>query len=446
MKTLRIRGGVPLSGEVAVSGSKNAALPILAASLLVREPIELLNLPEIRDCTEMLSLLRLRGVRTERRARGHYRLTPPSSQCAAPASEGEGRMRGSLYLLGASLAACGEASVGLPGGCDFGARPFDLHVSVLRALGASVEERDGRLTAYAPSLRGTDYTFSSVSVGATVNAILAATAARGTTVLRRAAEEPHVRDLIAFLVSAGAHICIPEHGVIVIRGGRPLHGTVHRIIPDMIEAGTYLLMAAATRGEITLRGAPTEQLDALFSVLTRMGGRLSVLPRGDVRLAMSRRPAALSLSTAPYPAFPTDLHPQTAAVLALGEGESRITETVFSGRFRYTEGLRALGAAVSVDGATVVIQGRERLFGAPMTAPDLRGGAALLIGALAAEGESLLTNAELLERGYEDPVAKLTGLGALISDGGDALTASPLRGDRRALKEREPSDKREAAP
>ncbi len=423
MKTLRIRGGVPLSGEVAVSGSKNAALPILAASLLVREPIELLNLPEIRDSVEMLSLLRLRGATVERMARGHYRLTAPDTPRTASVAAGEGRMRGSLYLLGASLAACGEASVGLPGGCDFGARPYDLHLSVLRALGASVTERDGMLFASAPSLRGTDYTFSTISVGATVNAILAATAAKGTTVLRRAAEEPHVRDLIAFLVSAGAQIRIPERGVIVIRGGRPLHGTVHRIIPDMIEAGTYLLMAAATRGEITLRGAPTEQLGALFEVLGGMGCQLSALPCGDVRLAMHRRPAALSLTTAPYPAFPTDLHPQTAAVLALGEGESRITETVFAGRFRYTEGLRALGASLSVRGADVVIEGRERLHGASATVPDLRGGAALLIAALAAEGESFLAGAELLDRGYEELLPKLGRLGAVISDGGGASSA-----------------------
>lgn len=423
MKTLRIRGGVPLSGEVAVSGSKNAALPILAASLLVREPIELLNLPEICDCAEMLSLLRLRGVTAERVERGHYRLTAPDKPSIASVAAGEGRMRGSLYLLGASLAACGEASVGLPGGCDFGSRPFDLHVSVLEALGASVEERDGRLFASARVLRGTDYTFSTVSVGATVNAILAATMARGTSVLRRAAEEPHVKDLIAFLVSAGADISSPERGVIVIRGQRPLHGTVHRITPDMIEAGTYLLMAAATRGEITLRGAPTEQLDALFTVLSQMGCELSVLSSEDVRLAMRRRPAPLSLSTAPYPAFPTDLHPQTAAVLALAEGESRITETVFAGRFRYTEGLRAFGASLSVEGTDVVIGGIPSLHGAEAVAPDLRGGAALLISALAAEGESVIRGAELLDRGYEELLAKLTGLGALIADGGGASSA-----------------------
>ena len=428
MDTIRIRGGVPLSGELAVSGSKNAALPILAAALLIREPIELTHLPNISDVADMLGILASRGALIER-AGERCRIRAPLIPCMETVCE-EGRLRGSLYLLGAMLGAYGEARVALPGGCDLGGRPFDLHLEALSALGAEVAVGDGVISARAARLRGTEYTFPAVSVGATVNAILAATAAKGKTVLRGAAREPHIVDLIAFLNSAGAEILVPTPGVIVVNGAKPLHATKHWIIPDMIEAGTYLLAATATRGNICLRNAPIGQLASLFKPLSEMGAHLSLWRSGEIELRALERPRPTDLVAEPYPGFPTDLHPQAAAVLSLARGESRITEKVFPGRFRYVLGLSELGADLKNEGAVLNIRGVETLHGATVRVPDLRGGASLLIAALAAEGETRLLGTSHLARGYASLIPRLRSLGAIIEDGGGA-SASLLREDRR---------------
>lgn len=418
MMTFRIRGGRPLSGELSVSGSKNAALPILAACLLIRETVELSALPEISDTAAMLHLLTRRGVSVTRLSFGRYRIDASGAQVSHAVSEEDGRIRGSLYLLGAELAAFGESEIGCPGGCNFGERPIDIHLHALRSLGAEVNERQGRLYASAPCLEGNRVTLRYPSVGATVNAILASTMARGRTILVGAAVEPHVFDLVAFLSSAGAKIQAPAPGVFVIEGGFRLHGTEHRILPDMIEAGSYLLMTAATRGEILLRNAPTAQLKELLTILSGTGCEIASVRGDEVRLAMRRRPAAARAVTAPYPGFPTDLHPQLAAYLALGDGVSEITETVFEGRFRYLSGLSRFGAQTRLHGSSVSIVGVPSLVGARVSAPDLRASAAYLTAALAADGESLLCGAELLFRGYETPLRKLRRLGAIISDGG----------------------------
>lgn len=420
MKILRIRGARPLEGELVVSGSKNAALPILAATLFIREPIVLTGLPEIDDVLEMLHLLVLRGVSVEHLERGRYRIYAGDAAPIASPPQEDSRLRGSIYLLGAGLAAYRESTVGLPGGCDFGGRPIDLHLSALRALGASITESKEGVQAKAEALVGCEIRLSYPSVGATVNAILAATAAKGRTVIHGAAREPHVLDLIAFLVSCGAKIETSGNGHVIVYGGTRLHGTTYRVMPDMIEAGSYLLMAAATRGNLHLRRAPLEQLTSLFELLRASGCEISTARSDELCLRMRKRPAPLCVRTEPYPGFPTDLHPQLSAYLAICDGESRITETVFKERFQYLRGLSAFGARIARQGDSVCIVGREALSGARAVAPDLRAAAAYLTAALAAEGESLLLGTELLYRGYEAPLRKLRRLGAIISDGADA--------------------------
>ena len=416
MKILRISGARPLVGELVVSGSKNAALPLLAATLLVRGPIELIGLPEIRDVSEMLNLLALRGVRVEHLERGRYRLNAEDASPSSVAFPEDGRLRGSIYLLGAGLAAHRRSAVGLPGGCDFGQRPHDLHCHALRALGAEVHETGDGLYAEAERLVGGEIRLSYPSVGATVNAILAATTAKGRSVIYGAAREPHIIDLISFLNSSGARIRLLGEGIISVVGVERLSATTYRVMPDMIEAGSYLLMAAATQGEMRLRRAPLGQLSSLLPLLSASGCRLVQIRSDELSLRMSGRPRPISVRTEPYPGFPTDLHPQLAAYLAVCDGESTVTETVFKNRFRYLEGLSAFGANAVCEGSTVRIVGRKRLHGARVRAPDLRAAAAYLIAAMAAEGESLLLDAEILYRGYEAPLRKLRRLGAVISD------------------------------
>lgn len=414
MKTLCITGGRPLSGEIRISGSKNAALPILFATLLIREPVLLENIPDIRDTALAIDLLSGFSVKTCAHGGGTYAIDAKRAAPGAGELSPARSMRGSIYLLGASLARFGEARLPLPGGCDFGSRPIDCHLALLRQMGAEICEEDGYLTAKASRLRGITFRFPIISVGATVNAILAATAAEGETVLIGAAEEPHVFDLVAFLRAAGARIASPDRGVLVIDGGARLHGCRHRITPDMIEAGTYLLAVAAAGGDAYLRGADIGHLGAEVDLLRKVGISVSGNPAG-IRVLRCGRISGADFETAPYPGFPTDLQPQTVALLALADGESRVTETVWADRFRYAGELRKMGADLKECGRTLLCRGVPRLRGARMTIPDLRAGAALAIAALAAEGDSLLENATLIERGYENFCKKMATLGARIS-------------------------------
>ena len=417
MKILRIRGGMPLEGELVVSGSKNAALPILAATLLIRQPIELIGLPEIGDTHEMLNLLRLRGAFVEHLERGRYRIDTNGVITLGAPHFRDSRLRGSIYLLGAGLAAFGESAVGLPGGCNFGERPIDLHLDAFRALGAEISLENGGIFVKGDRLHAGEIKLSYPSVGATVNAILAACGASGRSVIRGIAREPHVLDLIRFLVCAGAKIYLPDADTAVVWGKEKLRAESYRIIPDMIEAGTYLLAAAATRGAIRLRHAPADQLKSLLPMLSASGCEIAQNRADEIFLRMRKRPDPIIARTEPYPGFPTDLHPPLAAYLLRCKGEGFITEDVFQTRFRYLEGLRRFGGEISLDQNTVKIVGQSELIGARVEAPDLRGAAAYLIASLMAEGESLMLSPDLLYRGYEAPIAKLRRLGLIISDG-----------------------------
>ena len=417
MKTLTVTGREKLSGEVVIHGSKNAALPLLFASLLFSEPIELENLPSITDVSASLALLAALGVRATETGRGRVLLDPSSARPAPLPPSLSGSLRGSLYLLGAAAGRLGELSLPRPGGCNFGARPIDLHLAVLRAMGLSVS-LSGEGVSVKGRPRGAVIDFKTVSVGATVNAILCAVLADGRTVLTGAAREPHVLDLVGFLRAAGARIARPAPGVYVIDGVPRLHGVSYRVCPDMIEAGTYLFFALATGGNVTLRSAPADQIAPILPLLEAAGAKIGA-GVGSLSLCAPARPRALSVETAPYPGFPTDLQPQLTALACLSDGEGRISDPIFPTRFGYVPDLIRMGASVSVSDGCAVVSGVPRLRGASVTAPDLRAGAALTLAALAAEGESRIARFDLIERGYADYVRTLTALGARVTPGGD---------------------------
>ena len=418
MKELTLSGGARLFGEVRVHGSKNAALPILFSCLLFSEPVELGNLPDITDVSAALSLLSSLGVRVGRKGRGRVLLDPASACSSGCDLSLSGSLRGSIYLLGATCRRFPGLVVPRPGGCNFGARPIDLHLSVFRAMGLSVSETEEGVSLRGVP-RGAVFHFPTVSVGATVNAILAAVLADGRTVLTGAAREPHVLDLIAFLRAAGARISLPAPGTVVIDGVPRLHGGAYRVCPDMIEAGTYLLFTMATGGEITLRAFPPEQLACLLPLLAGMGARIGA---GVSSLCLSRtgklRP--VSIRTAPYPGFPTDLQPQTTALACLADGESVIADPIFPTRFGYVSELKKTGAKITVSDGRAVVSGGFPLTGCPLTAPDLRAGAALTLASLAADGESRILRFDRIERGYAAFAENLAALGARVnlSDGG----------------------------
>ena len=418
MQTLTVSGGRRLYGEVRVHGSKNAALPILFSSLLFSEPIEIANLPAITDVAAALALLSSLGVKVTKTDRDRVLLDPSSVRPASCDPDLTGSLRGSLYLLGAAAGRLGELSLPHPGGCNFGARPIDLHLDVLRAMGLAVSESgEGVFVKGRP--KGARFDFPSVSVGATVNAILAAVLAEGQTVLTGAAREPHVLDLIAFLRLAGARISTPSPGAVVIDGVKRLHGITYRVCPDMIEAGTYLLFALATGGAVTLRAAAPEQLAPILPLFEEMGAKIGV---GVASLSVSRpgRLRPVRVETAPYPGFPTDLQPQLTALACLSDGESVICDPIFPTRFGYVSELQKAGAKIDAANGRALVAGGAKLTGAIMTAPDLRAGAALTLAALAGEGESALARYDLIERGYADFCKTLGSLGARvrISDGG----------------------------
>ena len=418
MKTLTVIGGRELSGEVRIHGSKNAALPILFSSLLFSEAVEIANLPAITDVGAALALLSSLGVKVTKTGRDGVLLDPSSARPAVCDPAVTGSLRGSLYLLGAAAGRLGELSLPHPGGCNFGARPIDLHLDVLRTMGLAISESE-RGVSVRGRPRGALFRFPAVSVGATVNAILAAVLAEGRTVLTGAAREPHVLDLIAFLRLAGARISTPSPGTVVIDGVPRLHGITYRVCPDMIEAGTYLLFAMAAGGSVTLRSAAPEQLAPILPLFSGMGARIGV---GVDALSVFRkgRLRPVRVETAPYPGFPTDLQPQLTALACLADGESVICDPIFPTRFGYVSELQKAGAKIDAANGRALVAGGAKLTGAIMTAPDLRAGAALTLAALAGEGESTLARYDLIERGYADFCKTLGSLGARvrISDGG----------------------------
>ena len=416
MDKLVITGGARLTGEVAISGAKNAALPILCASLLSAEPLVLSNVPMLNDIGTMLKLLAQMGVKVERDGEN---VTLDASGLDNPLAPYElvKTMRASILVLGPLLARCGEAKVSLPGGCAIGARPVDQHIKGLLAMGADVGVDHGYITARTGKLKGARLFTDMVTVTGTENLMMAACLAEGETVIENAAREPEVVDLAQCLVSMGAQISGAGTDVIRIRGVAKLHGARHRVMPDRIETGTFLCAAAATGGDIRLNGTSTGYLDAVVDKLMDAGCDIVGEKTPDhesIRIVAPARLKAVSIRTAPYPAFPTDMQAQFMAINCVAEGTAVIRETIFENRFMHAVELQRLGADIKVDGNTAFVQGVGRLQGATVMATDLRASASLVIAGLVAEGETHIERIYHLDRGYDRLEKKLTALGAQI--------------------------------
>ena len=413
MEKLTVLGGVRLSGEVAVGGFKNAALPILYATLLTGGVSLIDNLPDIRDVAVTLRILSAMGCRVTRCDPHTVEIdTADAVPCRAPDGL-VGSLRASSYLLGAELGRFGISRLPLPGGCRIGARPLDLHISALTSLGAEIREEGGALLAVSEGLHGIEIGLRTPSVGATVNVLLAAVTADGITTLRGAAREPHIADLCTYLSAAGGDIEGIGTDTLTVRGVPALHGAAHRLMPDMIEAGTFLTAVGAAGGEIAIHGACRAHLDSVIAPLLSMG--MDIRTEGDILVAS--RCGLLSpfeLTAAPYPALPTDMHPQMAALATQAAGVSYIRDTVFPDRLAYVRELRRMGAKIcALDGGVRVTP--SRLRGGRVHAVDLRAGAALTVAALAARGRTVIKEAEVLGRGYEQFAEKLTALGACVT-------------------------------
>lgn len=414
MQKLEIEGGVPLTGEVTISGAKNAALPVLAAALLADGPLKLSNVPHLNDVTTTVKLLRQMGV--EVLFHDGLRIELDSSRVSnfvAPYDLVK-TMRASILTLGPLLGRFGRADVSLPGGCAIGARPVDLHVNALQAMGAGIEISGGYIRARAKALHGARLVLDTVTVTGTENLLMAAVLARGETVIENAAREPEVVDLARCLVGMGAKIEGAGSATIYVQGVDNLKGIDYAIMPDRIESGTYLVAAAATGGSITIRKTVPETLDAVLQKLESAGAELEVGPDWISLRMDGRRPLAVDLSTAPYPAFPTDMQAQFCALNAIAEGSGTITETIFENRFQHALELQRLGARVTVRGNTVVIHGVRSLAGAEVMATDLRASASLVIAGLAASGTTTVGRIYHIDRGYECLEEKLSQLGARI--------------------------------
>jgi UDP-N-acetylglucosamine 1-carboxyvinyltransferase len=413
MDKLLIQGGRALRGEVTISGAKNAALPILCASLLTDEPLLLGNVPALRDIGTTLMLLERMGVTTARPGPEQVSLNAAHIHSQEAPYELVKTMRASILVLGPLLARFGQARVSLPGGCAIGQRPVDQHIKGLAAMGASIHIDHGFVVAQASRLKGANILTDMVTVTGTENLLMAATLAEGRTVLENAACEPEVVDLARVLIAMGAHI--EGHGTdrIVIEGVDRLHGAQHQIVPDRIEAGTFLCAVAATGGDITLRGVAPDTLGAVLDKLRDTGLEITL---GDnwIRARMTGRPRATGFRTSEYPGFPTDMQAQLMALNTLSEGTAVITENIFENRFMHVQELCRMGADIEIDGHTAIVQGQAKLLGATVMATDLRASASLVIAGLAAQGETTVERIYHLDRGYEHMEHKLQALGANI--------------------------------
>jgi UDP-N-acetylglucosamine 1-carboxyvinyltransferase len=409
---LKITGGRPLEGEVRVSGAKNAALPIMCAALLSAKPLALTNVPRLRDVSTMARLLAQMGVGVER-AENRTLLHAKAISDPTAAYELVKTMRASVLVLGPLLARCGEAKVSLPGGCAIGARPVDQHVKGLQAMGATISIEHGYMQASASRLRGARIVMDLVTVTGTENLMMAAALAEGETLLENAAREPEVVDLARCLAAMGAKIEGAGSDKIRIRGVSSLGGAEHRVMPDRIETGTYLAAAAAAGGKIRLTGAAPESLDATLDKLREAGSKITVTG-SSIDIETPGRPAAVSVRTAPYPAFATDMQAQFMALACVADGTALITETIFENRFMHAIELQRLGADIRLEGNTAVVKGVERLQGAAVMATDLRASAGLVIAGLVAEGDTVVDRIYHLDRGYEGLEKKLSALGARV--------------------------------
>ena len=408
-----IKGGTPLEGEVGIGGAKNAALAILAAAVMADETITIENLPNVRDINVMLSAIETIGAYVERVDIHTVKINGASIRDYSVDNEYIRKIRASYYLLGALLGKYKNAEVVLPGGCAIGSRPIDLHLKGFRALGADVSIRHGMVAAEAKRLTGTHIYLDKVSVGATINIMMAASLAKGKTTIENAAKEPHVVDVANFLNCMGANIKGAGTDVIRIQGVEKLHRAEYSIIPDQIEAGTFMFAAAATGGDVTVKNVIPKHLEATTAKLLEVGCRVEEFDDA-VRIIAKGPLHHTQVTTLPYPGFPTDMQPQMSVVLGLSGGTSTVTESIFENRFKYVDELAKMGANIRVEGNIAIIHGVDRYTGARVSAPDLRAGAALVIAGLAAEGITTVDDIYYIERGYESFDAKFRGLGGTI--------------------------------
>ena len=413
MEQYVIRGGNPLVGEVEIGGAKNAALAILTAAVMTDEFVLIDNLPDVSDINVLLEAISVIGATVERIDRHTVRINGSTIGSVSVDYEFIKKIRASYYLLGALLGKYKKAEVPLPGGCNIGSRPIDQHLKGFRALGAKVDIRHGAIVASAENLRGSHIFLDMVSVGATINIMMAASMAKGNTIIENAAREPHVVDVANFLNSMGANIKGAGTDVIRIRGVESLHGTEYSVVPDMIEAGTYMFAAAATKGDVLIKNVIPKHLEAMTAKLVEIGCDVEEFDDA-VRVSASRRLGRTHVKTLPYPGFPTDMQPQISVTLALAKGTSIVTESIFENRFKYADELTRMGASVKVESNTAIIDGVDGFTGARVSAPDLRAGAALVIAGLAAEGVTVVDDIVYIQRGYEDFEGKLRSLGAEI--------------------------------
>ena len=412
MQKLKIRGGKALNGSVRISGAKNAALPIISASLLSAEPLTLTNVPQLNDIGTMVKLLAQMGVAAERKGES---LTLSAANIADKTAPYEmvKTMRASILVLGPLLARFGKAKVSLPGGCAIGARPVDLHIKGLEAMGATITIEAGYILAIATKLKGARILMETVTVTGTENLMMAACLADGTTVLENAAREPEVVDLALCLIAMGAKISGHGTDKITIVGVDRLHGASYAVMPDRIETGTFLAAVAATGGDVTLTNAAPDTLDAVIDRLRESGATITATAN-TLRIVANKRPASISLKTAPYPAFPTDMQAQFIALNCIASGTAVVTETIFENRFMHVQELVRLGAKIDIEGNTAIVHGVAKLTGASVMATDLRASACLVIAGLVAEGDTIIDRIYHLDRGYDHIETKLTAIGAQI--------------------------------
>ncbi|MCR5268793.1 MAG: UDP-N-acetylglucosamine 1-carboxyvinyltransferase [Lachnospiraceae bacterium] len=413
MEQYIIKGGAPLVGEVDIAGAKNAALGILAAATMTDESVVIENMPDVRDTNVLIQAMESIGVIVERLDRHTVKINASMIDNFTIDAGYIRKIRASYYMLGALLGKYHRAVVALPGGCEIGSRPIDQHLKGFRALGAGVEISGGLINAEAKRLAGNHIYLDVVTVGATINLMMGAVLAEGKTILENAAKEPHVVDVANFLNSMGANIKGAGTDVIRIKGVSKLHGTTYSIIPDQIEAGTFMFAAAITKGDIMIRNVIPKHLESISAKLIEIGCQVEEFD-DSLRVVATKRLDHTNVKTLPYPGFPTDMQPQIAVTLALSNGTSVVTESIFENRFKYIDELSRMGGNVKVEGNTAIVEGVETLTGASLYAPDLRAGAALVLAGLAAEGITTIENIVLIERGYEDFPQKLRNLGAQI--------------------------------
>ena len=421
-----VRGGTPLNGTVTISGAKNAAVAIIPAALLIDGKCRVENIPDISDVHDLIDMLVAMGAQVQRVSDSTWEFDCSHvRQTKAPFDQAR-KLRASYYLIGALLGRFGQAEVAMPGGCDFGSRPIDQHIKGWEALGAHVEIIGGEVLATSEHrLQGSGVYLDMESVGATINTMIAAALADGVTIIENAAKEPHVVDLANFLNSMGARVSGAGTDVIKVRGVSRLRGGFYSIIPDQIEAGTYLMAAAATGGSVTVENVIPKHLDCITAKLREMGCRITEFDDA-VRVDAPARLRRTNVKTMPYPGFPTDMQPQIAVCMSLAQGTSIITEGVYDHRFRYVAELHRMGAQAQVDGKVCVVEGIDMLAGAPVKACDLRAGAAMVIAGLAAQGVTVVEDVHHIERGYENIIDKLRGLGANITRVEQPEPAAPV--------------------